>query len=760
MYTYTLNTMSTKDKLIARCKELGIRGYTRKTKEDLLQMISSKNTKVQKTEEAPKPIPIQRKKAPSKPIKLIDLFAGTGAFSLAFTETEKVETVFANDMIKESKIIYDENFSHPLTHADMHDLVSVNLPDCDVITGGFPCFIAGTKVLTDSGYKNIEDVSLDNKLFTHTGVYQKILNKQIKTGATEFKSIKINYHPHNIVATPEHPFYVRERIKEWNNTNRNYEYSFKEPEWVHAKDLNKNHYVGMPVNTDSIIPEFTFQKQTGCGTIKDITVILNNEDQWFLMGYFMGDGFVQYSKKEDGKIKYYIYFSIADKDVETVLPILQRVIPITTKYKKSGNYETYECSNFEWYYILKHFGKYSHNKCIPEWVQSSPTHLIQAFLDGYKNADKCIESSSRGIQNHNISYTTISEHIAFGVQRLYLKIGKICQISYCKRPSTYVIEDYTLNQTNTYKLVVTINNQQNQSSFINDNYAWIKIKEYESITMEPQTVYNFEVEHDNSYCIENAIVHNCQPFSISGYRKGFEDTRSNTFWKVCEIIDAKHPKVVILENVKNLVSHDDGKTFETIKINLEKRGYTLVYKVLNTAEITAVPQHRERIYVVGFKSSELAKKFSLDFPRYSGLTEKPCVSTCFEDRDIPTKYYYTDKSSTWDLVSAEVTKPNTIYQYRRVYVRENKSQECPTLTANMGGGGHNVPLIRDARGIRKLTPRECFNFQGFPASYKLPALADSHLYKLAGNAVSVPVVRLIANRIVPLLLEDVSNYTF
>jgi DNA (cytosine-5)-methyltransferase 1 len=98
---------------------------------------------------------------------------------------------------------------------------------------------------------------------------------------------------------------------------------------------------------------------------------------------------------------------------------------------------------------------------------------------------------------------------------------------------------------------------------------------------------------------------------------------------------------------------------------------------------------------------------------------------------------------------------DTIYQYRRVYVRENKSNECPTLTANMGGGGHNVPIVRDGRGIRKLTPRECFSFQGFPATYVLPErMSDTNLYKLAGNAVSVPVVQLIANRLVPLLTSE------
>ena len=125
----------------------------------------------------------------------------------------------------------------------------------------------------------------------------------------------------------------------------------------------------------------------------------------------------------------------------------------------------------------------------------------------------------------------------------------------------------------------------------------------------------------------------------------------------------------------------------------------------------------------------------------------------FLEENVADKYYYTDKSSTWDLVKQNVIKKDTVYQYRRVYVRENKSNECPTLTANMGGGGHNVPLILDDKGIRKLTPRECFRFQGFPSSYVLPNISDTQLYKLAGNAVSVPVVELIAQRLLGLIVQ-------
>jgi len=253
----------------------------------------------------------------------------------------------------------------------------------------------------------------------------------------------------------------------------------------------------------------------------------------------------------------------------------------------------------------------------------------------------------------------------------------------------------------------------------------------------------------NDIKVEDIPPHNiitagipCQPFSIAGKQEGFNDNRSNVFWKLLEIIDYHKPEYVIIENVKNLISHDNKKTFEIIKQNLLDREYLLHYKVLNTSDITDVPQHRERIYIVCIKSREVYDKFSLDFDK-----KKKKEITEMLDTDIENKYYYTNKSSTWDLVKSSVVKKNTVYQYRRVYVRENKSNECPTLTANMGQGGHNVPLILDEKGIRKLTPRECFNFQGFPKTYKLPTISDSNLYKLSGNAVSVPVVKLITERL-------------
>jgi len=242
----------------------------------------------------------------------------------------------------------------------------------------------------------------------------------------------------------------------------------------------------------------------------------------------------------------------------------------------------------------------------------------------------------------------------------------------------------------------------------------------------------------------------CQPFSIAGMQKGFDDERSNVFWKILSIIKNNEPKIVILENVKNLQSHDNGKTFKVIIENLEKLNYFIKYSILNTSKITGIPQNRERIYIVCFKDKIICDNFNFDFPEI----ELKCVSE-FLEKDIPEKYYYNNSTVIYDALKKNVIKHisiNTIYQYRRYYVRENKNNVCPTLTANMGGGGHNVPIILDDNGIRKLTPRECFNLQGFPNDYKLPFISTNKLYCLVGNAVSVPVAYLIAKRIISCLI--------
>ena len=229
----------------------------------------------------------------------------------------------------------------------------------------------------------------------------------------------------------------------------------------------------------------------------------------------------------------------------------------------------------------------------------------------------------------------------------------------------------------------------------------------------------------------------CQAFSIAGKRLGFEDTRGTLFFDVARIATYHKPKLIFLENVKGFLNHDKGNTFKVVKQTLEDLGYKVYSKVLNAKDF-GVPQNRERIYIVAFLDN-----VDFDFP--NNLNKNVSIHDMFETK-IDDKYYYNNKP-LFEKIKDDVANKDSIYQWRRKYVRENKSGVCPTLTANMGTGGHNVPIIKDNRGIRKLTPKECLNFQGFPRNFKLPNIADGQLYKQAGNSVVVEVIKEIAKSI-------------
>lgn len=235
----------------------------------------------------------------------------------------------------------------------------------------------------------------------------------------------------------------------------------------------------------------------------------------------------------------------------------------------------------------------------------------------------------------------------------------------------------------------------------------------------------------------------CTSFSIAGKRDGFNNTISgHLFFEAFRIIKYKKPSVFFFENVKNLVSHNNGETFKTILDLLESEGYYIKYQVLNTMEYGNIPQNRERVYVVGFLEKEHYDNFS--FPEPIKLTKKISDITNPSEQK-PDKYYYTSNSKYYPMLKEHITKKDTVYQLRRVYVRENKKGVCPTLTANMGTGGHNVPLILDDFGIRKLTPRETLLFQGFSENFVIPdGMADCHIYKQAGNSVTVSVIERIS----------------
>ena len=167
-------------------------------------------------------------------------------------------------------------------------------------------------------------------------------------------------------------------------------------------------------------------------------------------------------------------------------------------------------------------------------------------------------------------------------------------------------------------------------------------------------------------------------------------------------------------------------------------------------EYANIPQNRERIFIVAFDPKQVPNYKEFQFPEKIKLTK---TIHSFLEKGKQNDYFYYQLSHKYspELIKT-VTRKDTIYQWRRVYVRENKNNVCPTLTANMGTGGHNVPIIKDNFGIRKLTPRECFNFQGYPKGFILSKeIAISKLYMQAGNSVTMPLIQRVSEQILKVL---------
>lgn len=236
----------------------------------------------------------------------------------------------------------------------------------------------------------------------------------------------------------------------------------------------------------------------------------------------------------------------------------------------------------------------------------------------------------------------------------------------------------------------------------------------------------------------------CQPFSIGGFKRGFDDPRGNIFFQIARVVEAKRPKVIFLENVSNLLEHDEGKSFLTVYNALVPYGYTFKYQVMDSFEYGNVPQHRLRVFIVAFLDAEKCERFS--FPdkieRTVGLND--LIDRKHKHSDC---YYYNESSFYYNDLKKIVTDRRCLYKIFDDGVSKKKYFICPTLTANMGTYPDRVPIVIDDFGIRKITPYECLLLQGFPTTYKFPNISLNSAYKQCGNSVAVPVIKRIAEKI-------------
>lgn len=238
----------------------------------------------------------------------------------------------------------------------------------------------------------------------------------------------------------------------------------------------------------------------------------------------------------------------------------------------------------------------------------------------------------------------------------------------------------------------------------------------------------------------------CQPFSIAGKQKGFSDPRGNLFFEISRVIDIKRPAIIFLENVQNLIDHDDGRTFLVIYTTLAQYGYVVRYKVMDAHVYGNLPQPRSRIYIIAFRSVAMCDSFT--YPEPIELTTQINDIINRHEKKHQT-YYYKSTSEIFQRYSGRVNDSSYIYRLSDRGLIRVHNHLCPTLTASMGTYPNRVPIIRDDFGIRKLTVQECLDFQGFPQGYAFPhTITIDDAYKQIGNSVCVPVINRIASQIV------------
>ena len=240
----------------------------------------------------------------------------------------------------------------------------------------------------------------------------------------------------------------------------------------------------------------------------------------------------------------------------------------------------------------------------------------------------------------------------------------------------------------------------------------------------------------------------CQPFSIAGVSKknalgrahGFlDETQGTLFFDVARIIKHKMPKAFMLENVKNLVSHDKGKTFTVIKETLKELGYSIHFKVLDGQHF--VPQHRERIIIVGFNNKVFKGEETFEFPKMGDT--KFAIRDILDD-EVDTKYTLSDK--LWNYLQ-EYAKKHKAKGNGFGFGLTNLDGISRTMSARYYKDGAEILIPQDGLNPRRLTPRECARLQGFPDSFIIP-VSDNQAYKQFGNSVVTPLIQAVGKNII------------
>lgn len=429
--------------------------------------------------------------------------------------------------------------------------------------GMHPCFTAGTMVITDNGYKEIEKITKGDLVLTHLNRFQKVIEIQKNISNDIYKLRTPNSLP--LFTTGNHPFYIIETKK-----HQGKRIISENPIWKNVKDLDvKNDYVGIPINTNSVIPNFP-------------NLPIEESDFWWLVGRFLADGWVDDYHINVPKIKKNEKNHLYDKNIKNIIISVgknngdkEKLFSLVKKYfyhTISDEKETYKIyisvsKSPELFLFLKNFGNYANGKKIPLFVEDLPKYLLRYFVEGYLSAN-----GDREKKTNKYFFSAVSKNLFLGMIRCINKVySNSCNVVINYRENYSKIQGRTVSNKDRYMGYFIKEKREKSRSFIKDNYLWVHITELIKIENKNETVYNLSVIDDNSYMANNLTVHNCGVlFSSKPLQEVLplyvrqEDNRVMTQWTygACEELGLIKMDFLGLDTV-DLIQH----TLENIKKN-------------------------------------------------------------------------------------------------------------------------------------------------------------------------------------------------
>lgn len=630
-------------------------------------------------------------------MKILSLFDGISCGMQALKNLNiPIEKYYASEIDKYAIEVSRKNHPEIIQLGDIENWKEwdIEWDEIDMVIGGSPCFEKGTKVICKNGYKNIEDIVVGDEVLTHKNRFKRVVrigNKQATTVTLKAQGIT------DTQVTLNHPYYVR-KVERKNGV-----VDISEPSWVKVKDLEKGHYIGIPINQ-----------------LEENILNLTESDS-YILGRYTADGhtakYHRSGERSDERV-YNLILSIGDKKTHN-FDLNKDKLPHFTKLKHGQSVYRYNFHNKRLVELAENECKCGAlNKTISNNILNLPQHLSKIFLDSYMEGDGCFTKG-------HYKCTTSSLELALSLSRLITKVyGCYCNVNKTKVEPTKTIEGRVVNQHDYYNVIFHKEKKEKSKPFIIDDIVWLPFKGI-SNEQNDRTVYNIEVEEDHSYTANNAIVHNCQGFTFAGKRLNFDDHRSKlyfTFYEILSYLKVKNPSILfLLENVKM-----ESKCKKAIDEMLGVEGV-----LINSNLFSA--QNRQRYYWTNIPIAEL--------PTDSPIVLKDILKT--EDNDnsrLPVSKIHLNawlKNYKWKsddvngkskplLASYYKQPPHCPYvQYRDIQENENELKESV---------------------YRRLSPIECERLQTLPDNYTLVTNEKGNensfmqRYKMLGNGWTVAVI--------------------